>query len=270
MLKGLKWIIITCILIVLGINSAVAYNQFNNNDHDVSTHQPFQPTNEQMELGKAIVSKEFNRDSQNLVLFTSPDFILESSTAKFIINPDKQMITNVIYKNVKPVGNTTNITETEAHQKAINFIKEHFSQIDISNYEEKVGFQSNYVLKLQEIDKETGIKLLSSVTVIINQETGEIAQAHLDLIPSPTSLEVKLDKESARKLADEAVNNEFKEAKIIKSSDKPEVKLDREQNKQRLVWIFIYESEKTLDEPKHSAAIGVDAQNGDVIVQRAF
>lgn len=260
--RYLKWIIPICLLIMLGVGSAIAYSQ--NKIMEQPQLSYTQPTPEQIETGKAIVAKMFQNDVQNLHLHPSPDFILESSTARFRIDSSRQMITGVEYVNVKPTGKTKNITETEAHQKAIGFIREHFPQIDLSKYQEEVGFDTNYVLVLHEIDREIGVKLLGTITVIINQETGEVAIASLDMVQPPPSTKITIDKATAQTIAENAVKNEFPGAKLVRSSDKPEVKIDGDVNKQRIGWIFIFESDK------HSAGILVDGNTGETMIQRAY
>jgi len=260
--KWFKGIALVCLLIVSVVGTAMAFDEPNQN---VIEEPPklFQTTKEQLEHGKSLISKKFPDNAKDLKLFPSPEFILESADAKFAIDSEKNQLKGVYFTNVRPTGKETKISSQEAKQKASDFIKKHFTEIDLSRFQEEIVSNTNHIYRLNEVDRESGIKLLSSVTVVINQETGEIAMASVNMFTPPQSLKVSIDKETAQNIAEKAVKKEFSGAKLVRSSDTPEVKLD-DSGKQRIGWIFIYESNK------HSAGILVDGNTGDTIIQRAY
>jgi hypothetical protein len=72
-----------------------------------------------------------------------------------------------------------------------------------------------------------------------------------------------LDKASAQLIAREKVKSEFMGAKLIRSSDSVESKVEL------TGWIFIFESKWIFGWNDHSAAIMVDIITGETVVQRA-
>jgi hypothetical protein len=73
-----------------------------------------------------------------------------------------------------------------------------------------------------------------------------------------------LDKATAQIVATEKVKSEFIGAKLIQSSDSVD-------NKAGLHgWIFVYQSKGIFGWNKHSAAIMVDINTGETLVQRAY
>jgi hypothetical protein len=73
-----------------------------------------------------------------------------------------------------------------------------------------------------------------------------------------------LDKVTAQLIAGEKVKSEFTGAKLIQSSGTVEKKFGLNG------WTFIYESEWILGWNRHSAAIMVDINTGETLVQRAY
>jgi hypothetical protein len=236
-----------------------------------ANNQPSLPTpnEKQMENAKALIVKHFpeklNEDNIEAIKIPNTNNVkIKTSDAYYIVDNKTNNISDARFLNVPLVGMTKKIDKSEAHKTAIEFLKKHYTEVDIDKYIEKSSFQTNYVLNLKEIDKETNTKLLGYITVIINQETGEVAYVNYCKMTPPTSLKISIYKEAAQVIADNAVQNEFIGAKLVRSSETPVVKLISGTDKQVVGWTFIYESEE------HSAAILVDGNNGDTIIQRAY
>lgn len=252
-------IILMCFILLL-FTTSLAYSQ-PSALKDIK--QTFIPSNSQLEIAKNNVQKKYQNDTKDLRLVNSPSFILESANAKFEINPDNNMVRNITYKNVSSLGKKSKISEQEAHNRAINFIKGHYPEINLTKFEENSSLSGNYVLKLTEIDPITKAKLLNYINVIINAETGDVISASFDISNSSLSTtENTMSKTDVEIIANNKVKNEFDNAKLVSSSTTMETKLHNGTN--ILGWIFIYESDK------HSAAIMVDAHTGQTFVQRAY
>lgn len=73
-----------------------------------------------------------------------------------------------------------------------------------------------------------------------------------------------LDKATAQQIASKKVKSQFIGAKLIRSSDSVENKIGLNG------WIFIYQSKGIFGWNNHSAAIMVDINTGETLVQRAY
>lgn len=214
----------------------------------------------------AYINKYFSESSITAELGDNPS-IYKSKTALFRFNLNTNHPTSIIFKDVKPIGKVKNIPQVKAHDKAIAFIQNKLPFIDLKSYTEESSFKSNYVLRLQGIDKASGIKLLNSVGIIINQETGEIAQVYIKETPTTADLNINISKNEAQKIAEQSITSYLEKPVLVKSSDVPEVKIDRENgNKQRAGWIFIFKSQDAA----HSSGVLVDITNGETLIQAAY
>jgi hypothetical protein len=188
--------------------------------------------------------------------------MLESDSAQFVIDPLSLTIKSVRFNNVDMVGKKRNISSEIAHQKAIEFIKKQFPDLDLTKFIEETAFNTNYILKLNEINKATQTKLLNNITVIVNQETGEIAMAMFNLNYPEIPSQISINKEDAEKIAYNKIKTIFANGKLDWSSPTLEQRLLN--GKAVTGWIFIYKSDK------HSAGIMVDGNSGEATVQQAY
>ncbi|MEA1961202.1 MAG: hypothetical protein U9N81_08025 [Bacillota bacterium] len=209
----------------------------------------------------SIIEKYFPEDQGKLQQSLNNKYI-SSPTAKYWVDLDKQMVTEVVYTNVKRIGKSTKISKDQAKKIAYSFANEHFPQFDTTSCQEQIGDHSCYVIVLNEVDKNSGIKLLDKFTAIISKETGQISMTMMRIVPGNLP-SVKISKNKAQIIATDVINKEFSEAKLVSSSESPQVKLDSENN-QQVGWIFIFESSD------HSGAVLVDVTNGDAFYQCAY
>lgn len=260
------------LLLILGINLAGCSDIPQKiNDKSVSSHKAgsaikmkdFRPTSLQLDKGKANIVKRFPEVANDLRLVKAKGYVLESKDIKFILNKENQSINQVIFLTVDDASYNKIITKDEGRSTAVNFLKKRFPEIDLNNFTVEEGISDAYIYHFQEFDQKTKVKLLDSVTVVVNPGRNEVAEVDFNFYPPPASLKITLDKAAAEKIALKAVENEFSDAKLIRASDTPEVKLFVDDPKgQRIGWIFIYENNKL------SAAIFVDVNTGKPFIQR--
>jgi len=260
MKKKLIGVLIIFSLLIL-ISATSVYSSKNSVSNSIQTTN-FTPNDQQLKTAENKVIGSFPNNANGLHLHRSVQSMLESDSAQFEIDPSSLTIKSVRFNNVDMVGKKRNISSQVAHEKAIQFIKNQFPDFDLTKFVEETAFNSNYILKLNEIDKATGTKLLNSITVIVNQETGEIAMAMFNLNYPEIPSQVSINKENAKQMADNKINTVFNNGKLEWSSPTLEQRLLN--GKAVTGWIFIYKSDK------HSAGIMVDSNSGEVIVQQAY
>lgn len=222
----------------------------------------FQPTSTQLRNAKANIIKRFPEAANDLKLAATIAFILESKDIRFILNKENQSINEVRFLTVDDASYNKIITNVEGRRTAVDFLEKRFPEIDLKNFILEEGISDTYVYHFGQFEPKAKIKLLGYVTVVVNPGINEVASFNINIVPPPASLKITLDKAAAEKIALKAVKAEFSDAKLIRSSDMPEVKLFVDYPKQRIGWIFIYENDK------HSVAAFVDVNTGKLNIRR--
>lgn len=192
---------LTIIVIILSVCLLGSWVYATEQHKDQVVVEKFIPTQQVLEKAQSLIKAKFPNESRDLKQVNSSDDItFKSDSAVFSLTKDASKIKNIEFRNVKFSGKKI-IDESKALIIAESFIKKNFTEINLQNYKSEVQYFDSYNVKFVGFDYKTGVKLANKISVYINPETGDVAGIGINDNPNPPSIDVKISKDEAYKLA---------------------------------------------------------------------